>query len=268
VTGTDAKVRTARTRQLAAARRSLKLVADALPEHVAALADGAVLGDGFLVSALKYEQARQALVLLDSLAAPDGTDEVLVSREYLRLLTGAIVTAGLAPSVTPGDGSPLGQLLELAGSRNRKRNRRPDMQEMQILSSCDMTFAATGERVPSEETVFLALGRDPQALHPVQLDLTGDWAKALREFLAPFLDAGHDPGQVLVPGAQLPGRARPNDPGARAYWSALRAWCDETGFTPAYRELDKGGYYYPRRLKDAYARYLAALAGPGLQEPA
>jgi hypothetical protein len=116
VTGTDAKVRTARTRQLAAARRSLKLVADALPEHVAALADGAVLGDGFLVSALKYEQARQALVLLDSLAAPDGTDEVLVSREYLRLLTGAIVTAGLAPSVTPGDGSPLGQLLELAGS--------------------------------------------------------------------------------------------------------------------------------------------------------
>lgn len=136
------------------------------------------------------------------------------------------------------------------------------MQEMQITSSCDMTFAGTGERVPSEETVFLALGPDPEHLKPVQLDLSAEWAKGLREFLQPFLDAGHAPGQVLTPGAHLPGRARPNDPGARAYWSAMRAWADETGFPAGYRQLDKGGYYYSRKLKDAYARYLAALAEP------
>ena len=45
----------ARTRQLTAARRSLKLIQDALPDHVAALADGVVPEDGFLASALKYE---------------------------------------------------------------------------------------------------------------------------------------------------------------------------------------------------------------------
>jgi hypothetical protein len=142
------------------------------------------------------------------------------------------------------------------------------MQELQITSSCDMTFAQTRERVPSEETVFIAIGPDAEHLKPVQLDLTSEWAKELRGFLAPFIDAGHEPGQVLTPGMQVPARDRANDPGARSYFAAMRAWCDETGFRAGYRQLDKGGYYYSRRLKDAYAEHLAGLADPRLQEPA
>jgi hypothetical protein len=115
VTDTDRQLRAARTRHLTAARRSLKLVADALPDHVTALADGAVPEDGFLTHALKYEQARMALALLDSLTAePAGEDVVLVSRSALDVALQAIIAFNLAPSVSPDDGSPLGQLMAAA----------------------------------------------------------------------------------------------------------------------------------------------------------
>lgn len=142
------------------------------------------------------------------------------------------------------------------------------MQELRITSSCDMTFASTGERVPSAETVFLAIGPDPQHLKPVQLDLAKEWSRELHEFLLPFLDAAHEPGEVLTPGARLPRRERANDPGARQYLRGMRDWCDETEFKPPYHVLEKGGFYYPVRLKDAYAAHLRALAAPEWRDEA
>jgi hypothetical protein len=68
----EARLRQVRGRRLTAAKRSLALVRDAVAEHDKALSAGTVPGDGFLVSAGKYEQARGELVLLDTLAAGGG----------------------------------------------------------------------------------------------------------------------------------------------------------------------------------------------------
>jgi hypothetical protein len=93
------------------------------------------------------------------------------------------------------------------------------MQELSIISVCDMTYAETGERVPPEQTVYLAFGDDPRRLEPLQLDLTGDWARKLREAIGPFLGAGHVPGEVVTPGS------RPGCPsgGPRAASSSTRS---------------------------------------------
>lgn len=137
------------------------------------------------------------------------------------------------------------------------------MQELAITSSCDMIFAASGERRPAEKTVYLALGDDPKRLTVVQLDLSDDWWLRLYDELAPYLAAGHEPGKVFSPGQPAKSRSgskRGQDQVSREYNTAMRKWCDETGFEPRYVTLDGGGYRYPRPLTAAYAEHLMKLA--------
>jgi len=112
---TPKAVKAARTRQLAAAKRSLKLIAEAAAADLATLENSGVPGDSFLPSALKYEHARQALTQLDALVAGGDDDEVLVPREHLRLFVQVLAEFGMAGGARPGDGSPLGDLAAAAG---------------------------------------------------------------------------------------------------------------------------------------------------------
>lgn len=106
-----ASPKTLRNRNLTAAKRSLKLIQDAVSEHLVALNDGVVPGDGFLASALKYEAARTALVTLDMLgengenAEPDTVEVRADALEALVLFAHGFVTeAGRTP------GSPIDEL--------------------------------------------------------------------------------------------------------------------------------------------------------------
>lgn len=129
------------------------------------------------------------------------------------------------------------------------------MKFIQITESCDMTRAVNSEHVAADETLYIALGTDPKNLKIRELDLTADWAKALREATAPFLAASHEPGQVSTPGSELDGRTRANDPRVRGYNDSMRAWAETAGYRVT--TLAKGGYYYPAKTRNAYARHLA-----------
>jgi len=132
------------------------------------------------------------------------------------------------------------------------------MRELQVVMSDDLIFAQTGERVPAEETVVIALDGKVR-----ELDLTADNAKALRETILPFLRAGHSPGQntpdsrgsVPTPSLIL----------SRARQRAIRDWADERGLRspdgkrPIWRTAS-GGYYYPHRLMKMYEAHLAEQA--------
>lgn len=138
------------------------------------------------------------------------------------------------------------------------------MQELTFVGSCDMTFAGTGERVSAPNTVYLAVGADPDRLTVLQLDLCDDWHKTFTEDVLPFVRAAHKPGEVLTPaGARRSPGAHEGAAGKRA-WTFnrnMRAWADANEMGGEYRKLAKGGYYHSSRLQDAYAEYLQSLAG-------
>ena len=80
----DKAIRAARARNLTAAKRSLKLIADVAAQHAGLLKAGTVPEASFLVHAQKYEQARASLELLDmistaKLSEADGTVEVVAT---------------------------------------------------------------------------------------------------------------------------------------------------------------------------------------------
>lgn len=122
------------------------------------------------------------------------------------------------------------------------------MRELQLVLSDDLAYAQ-GERIPAEETVVIAIDGKTR-----ELDLTAAHAKELREMLAPYIDAGH------VPGNQ-PSRAAVKPPvdviQSRARQKQLRDWADrkglrsEDGLRPIYR-TPGGGYYYPHDMVKQY----------------
>jgi hypothetical protein len=129
------------------------------------------------------------------------------------------------------------------------------MKYVQIVAACDMTRATEDQVVPAAETVFIAYGHDPAQLKVRELDLSDPWAKTLHEAMQSFLDASHDPGEMSAPAQDIAPRARANDPRVRTYNIAMRKWAREAGY--CFTKLDKGGFYYPARTKQAYAHHLA-----------
>jgi hypothetical protein len=103
----------ARAKQLAAAKRSLSLIAGEVAAAQAALENGGVPDRGFMASVLKYDQALAVIIALDALGeapAPDGGDGLAeVSRDDLTTLIG--VLKGLVPAGLLGSGdTPLARL--------------------------------------------------------------------------------------------------------------------------------------------------------------
>jgi Lsr2 len=137
------------------------------------------------------------------------------------------------------------------------------MKELKLVLSDDLTFAETGRRVPADETVVLSIG----GIHR-ELDLTEEHAKELREFLEPYLNAGHMPGgepPVTDPAGNRIKRPTPELIKSRHAMKKVRDWADaqgmrsEDGKRPAYR-TESGGYYYPYSLMKAYEAHLEEKA--------
>ena len=107
--------KTLRTRNMTAAKRSLKLILEEAQSQLATLENGGVPDSGFMPSVLKYEQARTALDILLTLGedgpADDGTGEVRLDDLGLFIR--------LVHQVVPGTDalqadSPLGRLAAVA----------------------------------------------------------------------------------------------------------------------------------------------------------
>jgi len=128
------------------------------------------------------------------------------------------------------------------------------MKYVQIIAACDMTREQDGKVVEAAETVYLAFGSDPKNLKVRELDLAENWGKELREFLLPYLDASHDPGDLVTPG----GSDHPADDGpagTREFNKARVEWAHAHGYKVT--KMVRGGHYVPVRTKQAYAHHLA-----------
>ena len=135
------------------------------------------------------------------------------------------------------------------------------MKELQLVLTDDLTHHLTGERVPADETVLIALdGRSRE------LDLSAQHAKELRELLAPYMAAGHMPDMPPVnPTEKHVKTPTPSLVLARARQKLIRDFADERGMRspdgkrPIYRTAS-GGYYYSFRLMRMYEAHLEAEA--------
>ena len=109
-----ASPKTLRTRNMTAAKRSLKLILEEAQAQLATLENGGVPDSGFMPSVIKYEQALTALRTLDALDrdAPDDAIEVLVQPGDLDVLL-RLVRVQFGPDALAGD-SPLGHLAAAA----------------------------------------------------------------------------------------------------------------------------------------------------------
>ncbi len=131
------------------------------------------------------------------------------------------------------------------------------MKELQVVTSDDLIYTQTGERVPADETIVVSLDGKTR-----ELDLTADNAKTLRETITPFLNAGHVPGDT--PGVSKRDTApAPSLVLSRIRKKAIRDWADARGLRspdgkrPIWR-TSSGGYYYPERLMTMYEAWLAS----------
>lgn len=125
------------------------------------------------------------------------------------------------------------------------------MKYVQIIAACDMTRADTGEIVPAAETVYIAFGGDPKNLKVRELDLSEKFSEELHEFLLPYLNASHDPGDLVTPGGD--GTADPGD--VREFNKARVAWAQREGYNVT--KMVRGGWYPPVKTKKAYAHHVA-----------
>lgn len=102
--------KTLRNRNLTAAKRSLKIIGEAVTEHQATLEDGGVPESSFTASVVKYEAALTTLHTLDTLGeeGPAGEATVEVRADALEALVlfahGFVTEAGRQP------GSPIDEL--------------------------------------------------------------------------------------------------------------------------------------------------------------
>jgi len=106
-----------------------------------------------------------------------------------------------------------------------------------------------------------------------ELDLNAKNAAALRADMAPWIAAGHQPGEAPVPaprpgppaGERLKGQGRRREvPGTRDFYRGLREWAGESGIEvpQAGRADDKKNYVY-KRLLPPYLAHLRAVAAGG-----
>lgn len=140
------------------------------------------------------------------------------------------------------------------------------MKELQLVLSDDLTFATTGQRVPADESVVIALdGRTRE------LDLTAEHAKELREILEPYMKAGHAPGNepnLTSPEGKRIKKPTPSLIEARAEQKKIRDYADARGLKspdgkrPIYR-TEGGGYYYPHSLVVEYQAWVEARNSGG-----
>lgn len=133
------------------------------------------------------------------------------------------------------------------------------MKEMRFLASDDVIFAATGERVDADTTVYIAIGTDPDKLRIHELDLTQDNADRLRKELGQWIDAAHEPGAISTEPVRS-SRNRGQNAATHDYYRRMRAWADRTGREKLYHPLEKGGWYYSPTLRREFAEHLRALA--------
>lgn len=102
----------------------------------------------------------------------------------------------------------------------------------------------------ADETVLLVCGTER-----VELDLTTDHAKGLRELLAPYFAAGAPPPEAPAAASASP-KAPPPPHGRQptGYNAGMRRFADAKGIK--YR-TPGGSPYYSVQLKSAYAAFLA-----------
>jgi hypothetical protein len=125
---------------------------------------------------------------------------------------------------------------------------------VQIIAACDMTRAQTGEIEQAAETVYLAFGADPKNLKVRELDLSEEWSKELHASLLPYLNASHEPGDLVTPGSDDTGDADATRE-KKAYKKAMVAWAQANGYNVT--RLVRGGWYPPVKTKQAYAHHVS-----------
>jgi hypothetical protein len=108
MTATSSK--TLRNRNLAAAKRSLKLIQEAVTEHLAALEAGGVSEGNFTASVVKYEQARLTLGMLDALGVDATADEATVEVRVDALEALVLFAHGFVTEAGRTPGSPIDEL--------------------------------------------------------------------------------------------------------------------------------------------------------------
>jgi len=139
------------------------------------------------------------------------------------------------------------------------------MRELQLVLSDDIAYAQTGERIPADETVIIALDNTTR-----ELDLTAENAKKLRELIRPYIEAGHPAGQQSATSQE---KSRESSITlARARSQVVRDFADNLGLKspdgkrPIYRTAS-GGYYYPYKLMKMFREHQAAEAARGNPTP-
>lgn len=123
------------------------------------------------------------------------------------------------------------------------------MKELIPAIWCDVTWREEKRKTPAAVTRRIALdGRE------IELDLTDEHDKELREFLARYMDAGRVP-QEEVPArpARDPGQG---SPGRRAYLAAAREFAKVRGL-PTTTQTGKRTDYLSVRVLDTYEAHLA-----------
>lgn len=122
-------------------------------------------------------------------------------------------------------------------------------------------LTATGD---DGETVIVALNGRVR-----ELDLTAGHAKELRELLAPYLEAGHEPGappqqpEQQAPGP-LKGQGRRREiPGTRDFYTELRDWAAEAGIEIKTAGTGTKRNYVYRSVLPGYLAHLERQAARG-----
>lgn len=118
------------------------------------------------------------------------------------------------------------------------------MKEQVIVTSDDVHFRETGERVPADTTVTIGLNGEWR-----ELDLTGDHNDELMVAFGRWWRAGH---KVPAPARAAATRVS-QDPDRKHFLKGLRAWADKEGKSEVYKS-PSGSYYHPLWLRADYCR--------------
>jgi hypothetical protein len=152
------------------------------------------------------------------------------------------------------------------------------MIRVQLACLDDREFAVTGALVPADKTFYLAFGEDPDRMQIVQVDLAAANAGKFLLDVGSWAGYGHPVGEIDAPGGLHKNDGNYRRPASKMgsqensqYNRQMRAWADKTGFIcakgrnagkPGYHvNVSGAGYYYSSELRQAYAAYLAGIAG-------